>query len=84
MATAAAAAGKDLYCEKPMGVSVEQGQQIRRAVRKHRRVFQAGTWQRSQGKFRQACALVRNGYLGQLREIQVAAPGPETSPICRA
>lgn len=80
MATAAAAAGKDLYCEKPMGVSVEQGQQIRRAVRKHRRVFQAGTWQRSQGKFRQACALVRNGYLGQLREIQVAAPGPEYQP----
>jgi len=43
-------------------------------------VFQAGTWQRSQGKFRQACALVRNGYVGKLREIQVAAPGPEYQP----
>ncbi len=80
IATAAAAARKDIYCEKPMGVSVEQSQKILRAVRKHKRVFQAGTWQRSQGKFRQACALVRNGYVGKLREIQVAAPGPEYQP----
>ena len=79
IATAAAAAGKDMYCEKPMGISVEEGQRILRAVRKHKRVFQAGTWQRSQGKFRQACALVRNGYVGKLREIQVGAPGPNTS-----
>jgi predicted dehydrogenase len=80
IATAAAAAGKDMYCEKPMGISVEQGQRILRAVRKHKRVFQAGTWQRSQGKFRQACALVRNGYVGKLREIQVSAPGPHYQP----
>ena len=80
IATAAAAAGKDMYCEKPMGISVEEGQKILRAVRKHKRVFQAGTWQRSQGKFRQACALVRNGYVGKLREIQVSAPGPQYQP----
>jgi predicted dehydrogenase len=80
IATTAAAAGKDMYCEKPMGISVEQGQRILRSVRKHKRVFQAGTWQRSQGKFRQACALVRNGYLGTLREIQVGAPGPQYQP----
>ena len=80
IATAAAAAGKDMYCEKPLGVSVEQSQAILKAVRKHKRVFQAGTWQRSQGKFRQACALVRNGYVGKLREIQVSAPGPHYQP----
>jgi len=80
IATAAAAAGKDMYCEKPMGISVEEGQRILRAVRKHKRVFQAGTWQRSQGKFRQACALVRNGYVGKLREIQVSSPGPQYQP----
>ncbi|HSA11249.1 MAG TPA: Gfo/Idh/MocA family oxidoreductase [Candidatus Paceibacterota bacterium] len=80
IATAAAAAGKDMYLEKPMGTSVEQSQKILRAVRKHKRVFQAGTWQRSQGKFRQACALVRNGYIGSLREMQVGAPGPQYQP----
>ncbi len=80
VATTAAAAGKDMYCEKPMGVSVEQGQIMLKAVRQHRRMFQAGTWQRSQPKFRQACELVRNGYVGKLREIQVSAPGPQYQP----
>lgn len=80
IATVAAAAGKDMYCEKPLGVSVEQSQAIVKAVRKHKRVFQAGTWQRSEGKFRQACTLVRNGYVGKLREIQVSAPGPHFEP----
>jgi predicted dehydrogenase len=80
IAGAAAAAGKDMYCEKPLGISVEQCKLIRQAVRKHKRVFQAGTWQRAEGNFRQACALVRNGYVGTLREIQVAAPGPQYQP----
>ena len=80
IATAAAAAGKDMYCEKPLGVSVEDCQVIRKAIRKHKRVFQAGTWQRGQGKFRQAAALVLNGYIGKLSEIQVSAPGPQYQP----
>jgi len=80
IATVAAAAGKDMYCEKPLGVSVEDCQVIRKAIRKHKRVFQAGTWQRGQGKFRQAAALVLNGYIGKLREIQVSAPGPQYQP----
>jgi predicted dehydrogenase len=80
IATAAAAAGKDMYCEKPMGVCVADGRAIVDAVQKHQRVFQAGTWQRADGKFRQTCALVRNGYIGKLREIQVAAPGRSYEP----
>lgn len=80
IATAAAAAGKDIFLEKPLGVAVEQGQKIRDAVRRHRRVFQAGTQQRSVGKFRQACELVRNGYLGRLQEIRVVAPGATYQP----
>ena len=80
IATAAAAAGKDMYCEKPLGISVEQGQKIVRAVRQNKRVFQAGTQQRSAGKFRQACELVRNGHIGRLREIQVFAPGSAYQP----
>jgi hypothetical protein len=72
IATAAARAGKDLYCEKPMGVSLEGGQAIRDAVRQHTRVFQAGTWQRSDRNFRFACELVRNGYLGKIHAVEVA------------
>ncbi|MDP3070007.1 MAG: Gfo/Idh/MocA family oxidoreductase [Opitutaceae bacterium] len=80
IATSAAAAGKDLYCEKPMGVSVEQGQKIRQAVRQHQRMFQAGTWQRSQTKFRHACELARNGYVGKIHTVQVSAEGSRYQP----
>jgi len=75
IATAAAAAGKDMYCEKPTGLCVRDGQVIRSAVRKNKRVFQSGMWQRSLGNFRQGAELALNGYLGKLKEIQVAVPG---------
>ena len=75
IATAAAKAGKDMYCEKPMGVSLEDGQAIRDAVRKYKRVFQAGTWQRSDRNFRYACELARNGYLGKIHTVEVATDG---------
>lgn len=80
IATAAAQAGKDMYCEKPLGVSVVEGQRIRDAVRKAKRVFQTGTQQRSEGKFQHACRLVRNGYLGKIHTVEVAAPGPKYQP----
>ena len=80
IATAAAAAGKDMYCEKPMGVSIEEGKIMRNAIRKHQRIFQAGTWQRSQSQFRRACELARNGYLGKIHTVEVAAPGPQYQP----
>jgi predicted dehydrogenase len=77
IAVAAAQAGKDMYCEKPLGVSVAEGQAIRDAVRRYGRVFQTGTQQRSDRKFRLACELARNGYLGRIHTVKVAAPGPE-------
>lgn len=77
IAVAAAKAGKDMYCEKPLGVSVVEGQAIARAVRTYGRVFQTGTQQRSDRKFRFACELARNGYLGKIHTVKVAAPGPE-------
>jgi predicted dehydrogenase len=80
IATAAAAAGKDMYCEKPTGVSIAESQAMLRAVRKHKRVFQAGTWQRALGPFRQTCEMVRNGYVGKLHTVQVSAPGPQYQP----
>ncbi len=78
--TAAVKAGKDMYCEKPLGVSFEEGKIMRDAVRGAKRVFQTGTWQRSQGKFQHACRLARNGYLGKIHTVEVAAPGPSYRP----
>jgi len=77
IATAAARAGKDMYCEKPLGVAVTEGQAMRDAVRRYGRVFQTGTQQRSDRKFRFACELARNGYLGKIHTVKVGAPGPE-------
>lgn len=72
---AAARAGKDMYLEKPMGLSLEENWALRSACHKHDRVFQFGTQQRSSRLFRFACELVRNGKIGQLKHINVWAPG---------
>ncbi|HOZ49997.1 MAG TPA: Gfo/Idh/MocA family oxidoreductase [Candidatus Hydrogenedentes bacterium] len=80
VATAAAKAGKDMYCEKPLGVSVEQSRCVRDTVRAAKRVFQTGTWQRSVGKFQQACRLARNGFVGTIHTIEVATEGPNFRP----
>ena len=68
-------AGKDVYCEKPLGLSVEQDQALRAAVHRYDRRFQFGTQQRSGRNFRFACELARNGRLGKLHTINVWAPG---------
>ncbi|NLF72572.1 MAG: Gfo/Idh/MocA family oxidoreductase [Candidatus Anammoximicrobium sp.] len=80
VATAAVKAGKDMYCEKPLGVCVDDGRQIRDAVRGAKRVFQTGTWQRSQGKFKQAVELVRHGYLGKIHTVEVSSPCAKYRP----
>lgn len=80
IATAAAKAGKDMYCEKPLGVSVEESRRIRDAVRGNKRVFQTGTWQRSLEKFQRACTLARNGYVGKIHTVEVATEGPNFRP----
>jgi len=74
-ALAAVRAGKDVYVEKPLGVTLAEGQVLRKAVRKHKRVFQFGTQQRSGRMFWQACQLVRNGRIGKLQHINVWALG---------
>ncbi len=80
IATAAAKAGKDMYCEKPLGVSIEESQAIRNTIRETQRVLQTGTWQRSLEHFQQGCTLARNGYLGAIHTVEVAAPGPHYVP----
>ncbi len=72
---------KHIYHEKPMGMSVAEAKHVRAAVRQTGVVFQFGTQQRSDLKFRWACELARNGRLGKLKEIQVAVPGGITSPL---
>ena len=74
-ALAAVQAGKDVYVEKPLAVSLEEGQVLRRAVQQRQRVFQFGTQQRSDRMFRLACELTRNGAVGRLRHVNVWAPG---------
>ena len=76
IAVAAAKAGKDMYCQKPLGMTIQECQVIRDTVRRYGRVFQTGTQQRSSRNFRFACELARNGYLGKLHTVEVAAPGP--------
>ena len=74
-ALAAVRAGKDVYLEKPMGLSLAQDQALRTAVHRHGRVFQFGTQQRSSRDFRFACELALCGRLGKLHTINVWSPG---------
>lgn len=67
--------GKHIFHEKPMAMSFEEAKRVQKAVKKKGVVFQFGTQQRSELKFRWACELALNGRLGKLKEIQVAVPG---------
>jgi len=75
VALAAVKAGKDVYLEKPMGLSLAQDQALRAAVHRHGRVFQFGTQQRSNRNFRFACELALNERIGKLHTINVWSPG---------
>ena len=74
MTIAAAKAGKDVCVEKPLGVSVSQDQKCREAIKRYDRLFQNGTEARAQDACRLGCELVRNGRIGDIREIRVKAP----------
>jgi predicted dehydrogenase len=74
-AIAAAKAGKDIYCEKPLAYSIAEGKAIVEAVNRFGRVFQTGSQQRSDWRFRFACELVRNGYIGEVEEVGVNVAG---------
>jgi len=72
----AAGAGKHVYCEKPLAHSVEEGRAMVNAVKRNKVVLQTGSMQRSWRNFRHACELVRNGYVGEIKEIWVTVGGP--------
>ncbi len=71
-------AGKDVYCEKPLTLTIGEAKRCIDAVRKHDRVFQTGSQQRSNvfGKFRNACEFVRSGRIGRVKTVTVGVGGP--------
>lgn len=71
---AAAQAKKDIYGEKPLTLTIDEGHHVIQAVRENKVVFQTGTQQRSSLRFRLACELVRNGRIGALKEVHVFVP----------
>jgi predicted dehydrogenase len=81
-------AGKDVYCEKPLTLTIAEGRKMVEEARASKRVVQTGSQQRSAPEFRRACELVRNGALGKLQTILVGipkcnhagAPKPDTAP----
>ena len=65
----AARAGKDIYCEKPCAMNIQECQELDDEIQKHKRVFQAGTQRRSVPTFKLAVELARSGKLGQIKEV---------------
>lgn len=70
IAIAACKAGKDIYLEKPMTLTIYEGQQLVKAVRKYNRILQVGSQQRSSEEFIHATTVVREGLLGKIERIQ--------------
>lgn len=70
----AARAGKDIYGEKPLSHSFNEGRAICEAVKRYGRVWQTGSWQRSESNFRFACELVLNGRIGKVHRVEVGLP----------
>jgi predicted dehydrogenase len=67
-------AGKDVYVEKPLGLSLDENIALRREVRRYGRILQYGTQQRSLAHIRFGCELVRNGLIGKIKSVSVTAP----------
>ena len=88
MTIGASEAGKDIYCEKPLSLTVADGRAMVGAVRKHRRILQTGSHERSNPLVRKACELVRNGRIGELKKVTTfvgfhskKGPGPGWQPM---
>jgi predicted dehydrogenase len=82
---AAFKAGKDVYSEKPLTLTIEEGRRLVEAARKSKRILQTGSQQRSDARFRLACELVRNGRVGKLQHMITSLPaGPRRGPFQKA
>jgi len=87
MAIDAVRSGKDVYCQKPTSLTIEEGRLMSNAVNATGRIFQIGSQQRSMPQFKIACELVRNGRIGDIKHIEVRLPGdpaggnPDPMPV---
>ncbi|HEX4122320.1 MAG TPA: Gfo/Idh/MocA family oxidoreductase [Verrucomicrobiae bacterium] len=73
---AALRSGKDVYCEKPLTHNIHEAIAVMKSVKKHNRVLQTGSMQRSMAEFRVACELVRNGVIGQIERVECSYGDP--------
>lgn len=76
-------AGKDVYCEKPLTLTIAEGKLIEKVVKETGRIFQVGTMQRSESaqRFLQAVALVKNGRIGTVKKVTCGINGMSASPV---
>ena len=74
VATEAAKNKKDIYGEKPLARTIAEQQAIVQAVQENKRIWQTGSWQRSQAPFRKAAEIVRNGLIGKVTRVEVGLP----------
>ena len=88
MTIMAAEAGKDIFCQKPLTLTIREGQEMIKAVRKRGRILQTASQYRSHAAARRACELVLNGRIGKLKTIRVyiglnnkIGPGPGWKPM---
>lgn len=72
-------AGKDVYGEKPLALTIEQGRDIVRKSEATGRIFQTGSQQRSDERFRKACEYIRNGAIGKIQHVDIAVGEGERS-----
>ncbi|MDR1925325.1 MAG: Gfo/Idh/MocA family oxidoreductase [Planctomycetaceae bacterium] len=80
MATIVAAkAGKDVYCEKPLSLTIQESRAVEKAVNRYGRIFQAGTQRRNIGNFQLAAKLAHDGKLGKLTEVHANTLSPQTT-----
>ena len=80
LALAAIHAGKDVYLQKPMTMTIAEGIALREAVVNSKQILQVGSQQRSWTQFRQACELVRSGRVGQVKAVEIGLPIDPTAP----
>ena len=83
IAVEAMLAGKDVYCEKPLTLTIDEGKLIEKIVKQTGRVFQVGTMQRSESgqRFLQAVALIKHGRIGKVQKVTCGIGGMEASPV---
>ena len=74
LAVEAAKQKKDIYGEKPLARTIAEQQAIVKAVQKNKRIWQTGSWQRSQGNFHKAAEIVFNGLIGKVQRVEVGLP----------